>query len=67
MRVAVLDIALLPHSFKHNLDPSGGKSSGRLSYVFDISFETVDRRIGIQKVEVIGIRKDRPLNHLENR
>jgi len=35
--------------------------------VFDISFDIVDNRIGIQKVEVIGIRKDRPLNHLENR
>ena len=35
--------------------------------VFDISFDIVDNRIGIQKIEVIGIRKDRPLNHLENR
>lgn len=35
--------------------------------VFDISFDIVDNRIGIQKVEVIGMRKDRPLNHLENR
>ncbi|WP_034447956.1 hypothetical protein [Butyrivibrio sp. AE2032] len=35
--------------------------------VFDIDFSIADKRIGIQKVEVIGIRKDRPLNHLENR
>ena len=35
--------------------------------VFDISFDIVDKRIGIQKVEVIGIRKDKPLNHLENK
>ena len=35
--------------------------------IFDISFDIVDNCIGIQKVEVIGIRKDRPLNHLENR
>ena len=35
--------------------------------VFDIDFSIADKRIGIQKVEVIGIRKDKPLNHLENR
>jgi hypothetical protein len=35
--------------------------------VFDIDFGIVDKQIGIQKVEVIGIRKDKPLNHIENR
>ena len=35
--------------------------------VIDIDFGIVDKRIGVQKVEVIGIRKDKPLNHLENR
>lgn len=35
--------------------------------VIDIDFGIVDKHIGIQKVEVIGIRKDLPLNHLENR
>ena len=34
--------------------------------VLDIDFGIVDKQIGIQKVEVIGIRKDKPLNHLES-
>lgn len=34
--------------------------------VFDVVFSIVDKLIGIQKVEVIGIRKDEPINHLEN-
>jgi hypothetical protein len=36
-------------------------------YAFDIAFDIVDKRLGTQKVEVIGIRMDRPINHLENK
>ena len=35
--------------------------------VFDLDFAIVDKNIGIQKIEITGIRKDRPLNHLENK
>ena len=33
--------------------------------VFDIDFGLIDKVIGIQKVKVIGMRKDKPINHLE--
>ncbi len=36
-------------------------------YAFDIAFDIVDKRLGTQKVKVIGIRMDRPINHLENK
>ena len=35
--------------------------------IFDIAFDMVDKKIGVQKIEVIGIRMDRPINHLENK
>ncbi len=35
--------------------------------IFDIALDMVDKKIGVQKIEVIGIRMDRPINHLENK
>ena len=35
--------------------------------ILEIDFNIVDKNIGVQKVEVIGTRMDRPLNHLENK
>ena len=35
--------------------------------VFDIDFGVVDKQIGVQKVEVLAIRQDNPINHLENK
>jgi hypothetical protein len=35
--------------------------------VLDIDFGIVDKQIGVQRVEVTGIRKDKPINHLENK
>ena len=35
--------------------------------VFDLDFSIVDKLIGIQKVEVIGLRRDKAVNHLENK
>ncbi len=35
--------------------------------VLDIDFGIVDKQIGVQRVEVTGIRKDKPINNLENK
>ena len=35
--------------------------------IFDIDLSIIDKQIGVQKIEVIGIRMDRPINHLENK
>lgn len=54
-----LDI-IFDDDFRNTTDVNAGD-------VFDIDFGIVDKLIGIQKVEVIGIRKDEPINHLEKK
>ncbi len=34
---------------------------------FDIDFSIADKRVGIREVEIIGIRSDNPINHLQNK
>ena len=35
--------------------------------IFTVDFSIVDKLIGVQMVEVVGIRRDTPINHLEKK